>query len=115
MKSRSLTHRLIAGVLLAEFLCAALFSAVAITHEMHGRRRAFDVMLRGRADSLMGAVQDAEDPEDRGELMPLIASLLRYRVIRVQFTHYPPPRYRPSVPFGFPLYTQPNKNGAHGK
>jgi signal transduction histidine kinase len=75
MKSRSLTHRLIAGVLLAEFLCAALFSAVAITHEMHGRRRAFDVMLRGRADSLMGAVQDAEDPEDNVMVDPTELSL----------------------------------------
>ncbi|WP_158820256.1 cell wall metabolism sensor histidine kinase WalK [Granulicella sp. S156] len=64
MKPRSLTRRLIGGVLLAEFLCAATFSGVAIAHEMHGRRRAFDVMLRGRADSLMGAVQDAEDPDD---------------------------------------------------
>jgi len=62
--THSLSRQLIGGVLLAELLCAALFSAVAIGHEMHGRRRAFDVMLRGRADSLMGAVQDAEDPED---------------------------------------------------
>jgi len=37
---------------------------------MHGRRRAFDVMLRGRADSLMGAVQDAEDPEDNVTVDP---------------------------------------------
>jgi signal transduction histidine kinase len=65
LKARSLTRRLIGGVLLAEFLCAATFSGVAIVHEMHGRRRAFDVMLRGRADSLMGAVQDAENPDDK--------------------------------------------------
>jgi signal transduction histidine kinase len=64
MKTRSLSRQMIAGVLLAELLCAAMFSFIAIEHEMHGRRRAFDVMLRGRADSLMGAVQDAEDPED---------------------------------------------------
>ncbi len=64
MKTRSLSRQLIVGVLLAELLCAGLFSAVAIGHEMHGRRRAFDVMLRGRADSVLGAVQDAEDPED---------------------------------------------------
>ena len=37
---------------------------------MHGRRRAFDVMLRGRADSLLGAVQDAEDPEDNVTVDP---------------------------------------------
>ena len=70
IKTRSLSSRLIGGVLLAELLCAALFSAVAIGHEMHGRRRAFDVMLRGRADSLLGAVQDAEDPEDNVTVDP---------------------------------------------
>lgn len=64
MKPRSLTRQLIAGVLLAELICAALFSAIAVGHEMHGRRRAFDVMLRGRADSLLGSVQDAEDADD---------------------------------------------------
>jgi signal transduction histidine kinase len=64
MKTHSLSRQLICGVLLAELLCAALFSAAAIGHEMHGRRRAFDVMLHGFADSLLGAVRDAEDPED---------------------------------------------------
>ncbi|MGP8260448.1 MAG: sensor histidine kinase [Acidobacteriaceae bacterium] len=70
IRTRSLSRQLIGGVLLAELLCAALFSAVAVGHEMHGRRRAFDVMLRGRADSLMGAVQDAEDPEDNVTVDP---------------------------------------------
>jgi len=70
IKTRSLSGQLISGVLLAELLCAALFAGVAIGHEMHGRRRAFDVMLRGRADSLMGAVQDAEDPEDNVTVDP---------------------------------------------
>ena len=64
IKTHSLSRQLIGGVLLAELLCAALFSAAAIGHEMHGRRRAFDVMLHGFADSLLGAVRDAEDPED---------------------------------------------------
>jgi len=70
IKTHSLSRQLIGGVLLAELLCAALFSAVAIGHEMHGRRRAFDVMLRGRADSLLGAVQDAGDPEDNVTSIP---------------------------------------------
>jgi len=70
VKTRSLSGQLIVGVLLAELLCAALISVVAIGHEMHGRRRSFDVMLRGRADSLMGAVQDAEDPEDNVTVDP---------------------------------------------
>lgn len=64
MRTNSLSRQLIVGVLLAELVCAVVFAAVAIEHEMRGRRHAFDVMLRGRADSLMGAVQDAEDPED---------------------------------------------------
>jgi signal transduction histidine kinase len=70
IKTRSLSRQLIGGVLVAELLCAALFSVTAIGHEMHGRRRAFDVMLRGRADSLLGAVRDAEDPEDNVAVDP---------------------------------------------
>lgn len=70
MRKSSLSRQLIVGVLLAELLCAALFSFLAFAHEMHGRRRAFDVMLRGRADSLMGAVQDTEDPEDNVAVDP---------------------------------------------
>jgi signal transduction histidine kinase len=70
MKTTSLGRQLIAGVLLAEFICAASFSGVAVMHEMHGHRRAFDVMLRGRGDSLLGAVQDAEDPDDNVTVDP---------------------------------------------
>jgi len=74
MKMRSLTRQLIGMVLVAELLCAILFSTVSILHEMHGRRRALDVILRGRADSLLGAVQDTDDPEanvtvDQNELV----------------------------------------------
>ena len=70
IRTHSLSRQLIGGILVAELLCAALFSAVTIGHEMHGRRRAFDVMLRGRADSLLGAVRDAEDPEDNVTVDP---------------------------------------------
>ena len=70
MKTSSLSRQLVGGVLLAELACAALFSCVAVVYEMHGRSRAFDVMLRGRADSLLGAVQDAEDPEDNVAVDP---------------------------------------------
>jgi hypothetical protein len=70
MKTTSLRRQLVIGVLVAEFACAALFSGVAVAYEMQGRRHAFDVMLRGRADSLLGAVQDAEDPEDNVRVDP---------------------------------------------
>lgn len=83
MKTTSLGRQLIGGVLLAELLCAAVFSGVAIGHEMHGRRRAFDVMLRGRADSLLGAVQDAEDPEDNVAVDPAELVLPREDVYEV--------------------------------
>lgn len=63
MKERSLARRAIALVLLTELVCALAFSATALWHERESRLRAFDVMLQGRSDSLLGAVQDAEDPE----------------------------------------------------
>ena len=64
MKERSLTWQILAAVLAAELLCAIALSGAALLHERFERYRAFDVMLRGRADSLLGAVQDAEDPGD---------------------------------------------------
>jgi signal transduction histidine kinase len=64
MKSYSITHRLIATILLLELLAALSISGAALVYERHVRFRSFDVMLRGRADSLLGAVQDAEDAKD---------------------------------------------------
>jgi signal transduction histidine kinase len=64
MKSYSITHRLILTVLLVELLAAVSISAAALVYERHVRFRSFDIMLRGRADSLLGAVQDAEDTGD---------------------------------------------------
>lgn len=64
MKSYSLTHRLITTVLLIELLAALSISTAAMLYERHQRFRSFDIMLHGRADSLLGAVQDAEDTQD---------------------------------------------------
>jgi hypothetical protein len=64
MRSRSIVRRLIVTVLLMELLSVLCLSGVALLHERRERFRAFDVMLRGRADSLLGAVQDAEDARD---------------------------------------------------
>ncbi|MDP9039373.1 MAG: HAMP domain-containing histidine kinase [Acidobacteriota bacterium] len=64
MTSHSLTRRLVTGVLLAELTCAAGLSWLAVWHEEQGMRSAFDIMLRGRADSVLGAIRDAEDIED---------------------------------------------------
>jgi signal transduction histidine kinase len=50
--------------LLVELVSAALVILLSFGYERHTHFRAFDVMLRGRADSVLGAVQDAEDVED---------------------------------------------------
>lgn len=55
---------------MAELVCALTFSLASLWHEERTRLRAFDVMLQGRSDSLLGAVQDAEDPEDNVTIDP---------------------------------------------
>lgn len=64
MKRYSIARRLIVMVLLVELLSAICVTGVALVYERHAHFRAFDIMLRGRADSVFGAVQDAEDPDD---------------------------------------------------
>ena len=83
MRRVSLSRQLIVGILLAELVCAAAFTAAALLHEMHGRQRDFDVMLRGRADSLLGAIHDAEDAKDNIYLDPSELVLPRQDVYKV--------------------------------
>lgn len=64
MKPYSITHRLISTILLVELLAALSISTAAMIYERHQRFHSFDIMLRGRAYSLLGAVQDAEDTQD---------------------------------------------------
>ena len=64
MRRRSLSRRLISSVLLVELVFAVAVIALAAGYERHAQLRSFDIMLQGRADSLLGAVQDAEDPAD---------------------------------------------------
>ncbi len=64
MKSYSLTRRLITAVLLVELCSVLALIGIASAYETVSHFRTLDVMLRGRADSLLGAVQDAEDPDD---------------------------------------------------
>jgi signal transduction histidine kinase len=62
--SYSITRRIVLLVLTIEFAAALCVTAVAVLYERQTHFRAFDVLLRGRADSLLGAVQDAEDSGD---------------------------------------------------
>jgi signal transduction histidine kinase len=64
MRTYSIARRLIAMVLLIELTAALCVTAAAYFYERHTHFHAFEIMLRGRADSLLGAVQDAEDSQD---------------------------------------------------
>ncbi|QNI32948.1 sensor histidine kinase [Alloacidobacterium dinghuense] len=64
MKPYSIARRLITTVLLVELISAVCVTGLAWLYERHSHFRSFDILLRGRADSLLGSVQDAEDPED---------------------------------------------------
>jgi signal transduction histidine kinase len=64
MKPRSIAARLIVAVLAVELVSSVLVTALSLGYERHTHFRSFDVMLRGRADSVLGAVQDAEDTAD---------------------------------------------------
>jgi signal transduction histidine kinase len=84
VKSYSITRRLIATILLVELLAALAISGAAMLYERHVRFRSFDVMLRGRADSLQGAVQDADDEGDNVMLDGTEANLPPEDIYQVQ-------------------------------
>jgi signal transduction histidine kinase len=84
VKSYSITHRLIVTILLLELLAALAISGAAMLYERHVRFRSFDVMLRGRADSLLGAVQDADDEGDNVMLDGTEANLPAEDIYQVQ-------------------------------
>jgi signal transduction histidine kinase len=52
------------SVLVTESICSAAFTGAALLHEWRVRVHALDTTVRGRSDSLLGAIQDAEDPND---------------------------------------------------
>ena len=62
--TRSIAFRLIAAVLAVELVASAAAILLSLGYERHTHFHSFDIMLRGRADSVLGAVQDAEDPGD---------------------------------------------------
>lgn len=58
---RSITRQVLCTVLLAQVLLAAGIISLLLLHERYTRLHALDARLQGRADSLAGAIQDAED------------------------------------------------------
>ncbi|HZY72005.1 MAG TPA: HAMP domain-containing sensor histidine kinase [Edaphobacter sp.] len=63
-KPISITRRLVVTVLLLELLSAVALVIAVTIHEHHIQQKTFDANLARRAESLMGAVQDAEDAGD---------------------------------------------------
>ncbi|MGH9589640.1 MAG: histidine kinase dimerization/phospho-acceptor domain-containing protein, partial [Terracidiphilus sp.] len=63
-KSRSIAFRLITAVLAVELASSLLVGFLSFGYERHIHFEAFETTLRGRADTVLGAVQDAEDPAD---------------------------------------------------
>ncbi len=64
LRDRSLIRQTIGIVLAAQLTCALVLCGAALLYERHTRLRALDIRLQGRSDSLLGAIQDAEDPDD---------------------------------------------------
>ena len=62
--TRSLIRQTVSITLAAQLLCALILCGAALMHERHTRFRALDMRLQGSSDSLLGTIQDAEDPED---------------------------------------------------
>jgi signal transduction histidine kinase len=60
----SLTRRITAVVLASELVLAAAITVTTLAYEHRQQYRAFDVRLRGRVDSILGAVTDAGDVSD---------------------------------------------------
>jgi signal transduction histidine kinase len=61
---KSIAFRLIVAVLAVELVSSLLVAALSLAYERHIHFSSFDAVLRGRADSVLGAVQDAEDVDD---------------------------------------------------
>jgi signal transduction histidine kinase len=70
MHMNSLVRQITVSVLSIELLCALTFAGASLWHERKARLKALDLALQGRSDSLIGAVQDAEDPLDSVKIDP---------------------------------------------
>lgn len=64
MKSHSIERRIVAAVVIVQLALAICVTVFGYLYERHAQFRSFDIALQGRADSLYGAVQDADDAHD---------------------------------------------------
>jgi signal transduction histidine kinase len=75
VRRASLRSRLIATVLALECALLAAMGGAALAYTWREQLHAFDLMLRGRADSLLGQVHDAEDVNDDVTISPAALDL----------------------------------------
>lgn len=61
---KSIAFRLIVAVLAVELASSLLVAILSLGYERHIHFSSFDAVLRGHADSVLGAVQDADDVGD---------------------------------------------------
>lgn len=64
MTRYSITRRLMVTILAAQLGLTCIATCIELLSLRSQHLKTFDVMLRGRADTVFGAVQDAEDPAD---------------------------------------------------
>jgi len=64
MRPHSIERRIVAAVVCVQLAMAVCVTAFGYLYERHAQFRSFDIALQGRADSLYGAVQDADDAGD---------------------------------------------------
>jgi signal transduction histidine kinase len=62
-RPHSIAFRLILAVLAVELASSILVVCISFGYERHIAFKAFDVMLHGHVDSILGAVQDADDSQ----------------------------------------------------
>ncbi|AXC10784.1 Heavy metal sensor histidine kinase [Acidisarcina polymorpha] len=84
MKAYSIVRRLVITILAVEFLLAALTTTIELAYLRQQHLKTFDIMLRGRADSVFGAVQDLEDEADSVFLDTSVLDLPRNDIYEVR-------------------------------
>lgn len=69
MKTYSIERRIVTAVITVQLLMALCVTVFGFLYERHAQFHSMDIALRGRADSLFGAVQEADEVTDKVTLV----------------------------------------------
>ena len=64
MKAHSIERRIVVTVVAVQLAFAACITVFGFLYERHAQFHSFDIALRGKADSVFGAVQEADDANE---------------------------------------------------